>query len=379
MAAGGFNARLESMRGVAAFAVVYNHAVSFINSAGGLSSTPFSKHTTFMQSLLVLASVFSAGGAVILFFVLSGYVLSLSFLRNEQPMLTQVGPYLVRRVFRLFPAMWLSILAFAAILWIVPDHVVGWTINPSLVVRALTLQNYNANPVIWTMYVEASCSVLLPALVAATRRSRIVGVLIFVAAGVVSFMPLRFDNPMRFVVCFQAGVLLACNPSWTDRIIKPLPVFLTGMLVIFIQNISNVGGGAWFVPLDTTGSIMLLTAVLASSRSRYFEWLDLKPVEFFGRISYSVYLFHLVPLFLLTQALALGLLGSGYFLPKLIMIVGTIAAIIPIASLTYRWVEVPSIRLGRRLSDRLSRATRRPQIGAGTRASAPRSRLQGAP
>ena len=99
MAAGGFNARLESMRGVAALAVVYNHSVSFINAAGGLSSMPFSEHTTFMQSLLVLASVLSAGGAVILFFVLSGYVLSLSFLRKEQPISTQVGPYLVRRVF----------------------------------------------------------------------------------------------------------------------------------------------------------------------------------------------------------------------------------------------------------------------------------------
>lgn len=365
MAAGGFNARLESMRGVAALAVVYNHSVSFINAAGGLSSMPFSEHTTFMQSLLVLASVLSAGGAVILFFVLSGYVLSLAFLRKEQPISTQVGPYLVRRVFRLFPAMWLSILAFAATLWIVPDRVIGLTINPSYVVRALTLQSYNANPVIWTMYVEAICSVLLPALVAATRRSRVFGVLIFAAAGVVSFMPLHFDNPMRFVVCFQAGVLLACNQSWTDWIIKPLPVFLTGMLVIFIQNISNVGGGAWFVPLQTTGSIMLLAAVLASSRSKHFGWLDLKPVEFFGRISYSVYLFQLVPLVLLTQALALGLLGPGYFLPKLIMIVGTIAAIIPIAWLTYRWVEAPSIRLGRRLSDHISRAARRPEIGSG--------------
>jgi peptidoglycan/LPS O-acetylase OafA/YrhL len=82
---------LQSLRGIAAFVVAASH-LSMV-------------YTLPRAARLSLDCVLNAHAAVILFFVLSGFVLTASLVRNELSFPSIVAFY-VRRVFRLYPALW---------------------------------------------------------------------------------------------------------------------------------------------------------------------------------------------------------------------------------------------------------------------------------
>jgi peptidoglycan/LPS O-acetylase OafA/YrhL len=87
--------RLQSLRGLAALSVLFGHAALI------LPPTPF----TTLQGAL-----FQAGPAVVLFYVLSGYVLGQSLLRDGG-----FWPFAWRRLTRLLPVLWASIALGAAV------------------------------------------------------------------------------------------------------------------------------------------------------------------------------------------------------------------------------------------------------------------------
>jgi peptidoglycan/LPS O-acetylase OafA/YrhL len=63
--------------------------------------------------------VFNGGAAVVLFFVLSGHALTLSLQRSGTTS-GNIAAFLVRRVMRLTPPMWVSIAAFAVVVIVTP-------------------------------------------------------------------------------------------------------------------------------------------------------------------------------------------------------------------------------------------------------------------
>jgi peptidoglycan/LPS O-acetylase OafA/YrhL len=71
-----FDPRLESMRGVAAFAVVACHALAALSVRE--MTLPLGEQSASALVTSVISAVFNVNAAVILFFVLSGDVLSLS-------------------------------------------------------------------------------------------------------------------------------------------------------------------------------------------------------------------------------------------------------------------------------------------------------------
>jgi peptidoglycan/LPS O-acetylase OafA/YrhL len=72
--------------------------------------------------------------------------------------------------------------------------------------------------------------------------------------------------------------------------------------------------------------------------------LDVAPLRWLGKISYSLYLIHFVVLFTVLYAFR-----SEVTLPRLIIAVPLLS--IGAAALLYRFVEVPSIAWGHRASD----------------------------
>jgi len=71
--------------------------------------------------------------------------------------------------------------------------------------------------------------------------------------------------------------------------------------------------------------------------------LLLKPLHFLGKISYSFYLFHVLILFGL-----LHLLYGSLPFPAIVAMV--VIASFAISAISYRWIEIPFIRLGKHLS-----------------------------
>ena len=95
---------LDSLRGLAALAVVVCHSLIFI-----YKSAPW---LPYLISVPPLSLFVTAGGAVLLFYILSGYVLALS-LGDNQP--SEWGIFVVRRVCRIWPTYLVVLLASAGL------------------------------------------------------------------------------------------------------------------------------------------------------------------------------------------------------------------------------------------------------------------------
>ena len=107
-----FDTRLESLRGIAAVAVVITHSLAIyrIDGCAAFWALPFHEHTIKTFTLEFVTALFNAGSAVVLFFVLSGYVLTLSLQHSSDSL---IG-YAVKRAFRLLPPMRASIILVVA-------------------------------------------------------------------------------------------------------------------------------------------------------------------------------------------------------------------------------------------------------------------------
>jgi peptidoglycan/LPS O-acetylase OafA/YrhL len=78
------------------------------------------------------------------------------------------------------------------------------------------------------------------------------------------------------------------------------------------------------------------------------------PLQFLGRISYSMYMTHMVALYAWSAVLpdVLPNMDEPQFL--VLNVVAVVVTVIPLSALSYRLVEAPGIRLGSRLAGRLS-------------------------
>jgi len=102
--------QLDAIRALAALAVFFGHCL------GMLSPTPYSHGPVdwYLHSPFRIAS--AGHQAVIFFFLLSGFVLSLGFYKGR----TSAAPFLVNRIFRLYPPYLGALLVVVILRWLVP-------------------------------------------------------------------------------------------------------------------------------------------------------------------------------------------------------------------------------------------------------------------
>jgi len=129
-----------------------------------------------------------AGASVTLFFALSGYVLGLALIREND-----YAKFVTRRLFRIFPALWVGIsVTFIAEVLVAPgmpkDEFHPWFQNVFLTgptlhgfFRNLLLQEVNIDPVIWSMAPEVIWSLALPAVAYLHFKFKLIGRLAMLA------------------------------------------------------------------------------------------------------------------------------------------------------------------------------------------------------
>jgi peptidoglycan/LPS O-acetylase OafA/YrhL len=149
---------------------------------------------------------------------------------------------------------------------------------------------------------------------------------------------------LRYLFCFDAGVMLACYPGLSRAITRPglalglaLAVFATDRLVLSFYPRLDLFANA-------LGSCLLLGGLLAGAGSGPFAMLERVPLRFLGRISYSLYLFHPPVLYLVGQVVATQL-HPGAFSNALVVVSG-IGLSMGLAAVTYELIEAPMIRRG---------------------------------
>ena len=102
----------------------------------------------------------NGSGAVILFFVMSGFALATQ-IRHDPPGWRSYRSFIVRRLFRLMPIVWLSI-ALAAVIHVAAHKTPSF--DPDELISNALLYNFSLNAPLWSLYVELWCSVVFPLL-----------------------------------------------------------------------------------------------------------------------------------------------------------------------------------------------------------------------
>lgn len=371
---------IEGLRGIAALAVLAYHVAIFVRAPDGgfapVGDLPF-------------AGLLDLRGGLTLFFVLSGFLLHRPIARAlvRGVALPPVRPYVRNRVLRIAPAYWVVLLLTAFVLQTAVERGaegVGRLDDPvQLLACLLLVQPYSPETVYaglgpdWSLSVEALFYVLLPVLGAlaavALGRSPAPGRRIVAAA-----------LPAAALLALGAGAKLAWHVAadqdlgrWTATASQTLPLsadlFGIGMLVALVHVLVAegrlavprharrvllgaaataalgtvlLGGRGGMAPLSFEESLLalgcaaLLLAVVLPGPSRLAALLERRGPVWAGLCSYSVYLWHVPVIFLLSRwGLDAG--GRAELAVALVLVLGTTAAL---AVPTYLLVERPALR-----------------------------------
>jgi len=365
-------ASLTGMRGMAAFLVFLFH---YEHLHPGIR---LDLNVPLIGSILQFPLGFGFAG-VDIFFVLSGFLLTLPFARaalsgEQRP---QLSRYFKRRFLRVFPAYYAQLFIIMAIwgwfsAWAPPSS--AW-----FVAHLLMFFNIGWNPVTpmvgvwWTLPVEMGFYLLLPVLAPFLRPRRWIPVLLGGMALSVAYRiwAAAHFGPMGSEYAFMAASQLPGNLAEfllgasaallvqqvsMENLPRPAPwmldlMFVLGMIIPAIwlwQVLLFAGANYWLghwgmvvgpIALGLPLSIAVLGLYWGSQIGNFL--LANRVVYYLGLISYSLYLWH----FVVMQQVQF-LIGDAYArLPHWVTFPLALSAVIIVASISYFLVERPFYRL----------------------------------
>lgn len=331
---------IDSMRGIAALLVVLMHNVQPI-AIGSVRT--------------VIYDIVDPGKVgVVMFFAISGFVIPFSFPKGPAPL----ERFLISRFFRLYPAYWLSMLAYLLLL------LVAGTALPSIInvaanatMAQMAIGQPNIIGVYWTLFIELQfyllCAVAFWA--GCLHRPKFTFGASLGMLAVAAIMALaRFYLERKVPVAIPLSLsIMFWGTLWRESLVngsREDRLYACIMLALFVVAIPIISLMAYDVDLGLEenwvryaisylAGIALFVAFSTKIRlaGKTFVWL--------GSISYSLYLFH-VHARDLTQ-LVLSAIGIG--LPEWMSVLISFAVAIGIAGLVFSLLEKPSIEFGHRV------------------------------
>lgn len=363
---------LDSLRGIAAFTVLLSHFLLV------LTPTHITKFIEYGP-----LRVFVAGGeAVTLFFILSGFVLFLPFQKTGS---FSYLSFISKRILRIYTPYYISLLIALILLYLSYkgsveglsnwfNHIWSSGISIKLIFEHLILigsfPNAEINPVLWSLVHEMRISFLFPILVILVKRYRsknvlLVGLLTSSISWVLytTFHEMDYGSmydfslTIHFISMFLIGALLAKNRNKIIEYIckftfrKKFVLFFIGLFfylyvkpAMVLKIIFGHRDPIIATILDsycvTIGAIILI--ILSLSSKKMSNFLLKKPIHFLGKISYSLYLYHSIILLSFIH-----LFSNTLGIPVIWLISLTFTLFI--STISYYLVELPSIRIGRKL------------------------------
>jgi peptidoglycan/LPS O-acetylase OafA/YrhL len=372
-------ATLESLRGLLALWVVVAHVTARVISESSISS---------MHAQAPLEPLLP----VYVFMILSGFVIFSLLQRGDE----SYGVFILRRFFRLAPLFFLVLLVAASLqsfelrtlehlfwrnghiddsirihrdalahFW--PHFWAHATLLHGLVPDTLLRDaNFSLLSQGWSISLEWQFYLLAPLifLLISRRRYLAIGLLatIIAALGALHYPSIGFlPNQFAYFALGIASFYLYRACGWLARIPPRthdllLPIVGLSLYALLRQPLPVL---VWVLVFDAVLARHAgLETPLTSRVNRLLEWPVL---QWLGRISYSVYLVHITIMYGVFRAITHfndhlgGLKFLALALPATVMLTLIVAAV------TYRWIEVPGIALGRTIGNWLERRPLRQQ------------------
>ncbi|MED0960105.1 acyltransferase family protein [Bacillus paramycoides] len=371
---------LDSLRGIAAIIVLLGHFLALFPILGKKVM-----YSTFGACFSIL---WQGHSAVIIFFVLSGFVLSLPFYKGTE---FNYLKYLIKRVCRIYiPYIVILFIAIGIKLGIhskigtIPGLVQwgSWNIEVSfnrVMDHILFLREFNSDAfimVIWSLVHEMRISIVFPLIIFLLLRVNwkvSIGIAMFLS--VIGYLlmkniPSEFNMPvstnyfitLHYSSMFIIGALLAKNREYlVSKIINSKVKYILlplGLLffsypripfMLLSKLIGEIDYELYLIIIDwyiCFGAVLIILSALSSKL--FSKLLLIKPVQFIGEISYSLYLVH--PIVLLTTVH----IFYGKISVPLILLISFLFTMV-VSVLCYKFIEIPSIKIGRKLATKNSR------------------------
>lgn len=321
----GRNLALDGVRGLAALSVALGHCMLIVAGMEVWSKTAFDFPNMPAQEIAgrLLHLLFPGNGAVMVFFVLSGYVLWGSFARRQST-IADTPDYIVARLFRLLPL----VIATTLLYWLVTSP------SPGELIANMVLLSTSMNKVLWSLQVEmiGSLVIFIAWLVARNDPVRLFIALCVVAAAVPFF---RGNQFVVYLPAFLLGALIHHVPArvWQSRalLVVALAVLLLPSIVFSYRGITRV--------LE----ILAAAAIVGCIAVQRPPLLEKAPIRFLGAVSYPFYLVH--PLGMSGALNFIGPLPGMNFLFQFgVYALVSLLISLPVAWLLHVTVEMPALR-----------------------------------
>lgn len=377
---------VDGLRALAALAVLVQHVWRFgdpqeFSPDWGIASAP-------LPHLRI---------GLTLFFVLSGFLLYRPFVRAlyDGARRPSFRAYYASRALRILPAYWVILLLVAVVLQsalvrvsVTEEQYTGLGDPVPLVAAALFVQNYvpgwlmSGIGVAWSLNVEVVFYLVLPLLVmlaatlagrATTQRGRRLALLspavVLVAVGATGKVAaevvdpvgpaIGFDGDWHSVIVrsfwyhaplFAPGIVLAVVSVAAERRREMLPPRwrLGALVAIPVALWAALETYRLYGELTALACALLVALVVLPLRhermSRLTRFFESRPLCALGLVSYSVFLWH-GPIIDFLREHGFTASGQTGFLINLALVSVITGAL---ATLTYRYVELPALRLKKR-------------------------------
>ena len=351
-------AAVDALRGIAALFVVWQHGAEMLVQIPAVAARG--------RALADIAHALDFGRiGVVCFFLISGFVIPSSL----RPGPGGLRVFLVRRFFRLYPAYWVSVLATIGVLaflgirfsgeamlanaamiqtYVGQPHLQGlyWTLEAELAFYALCVVLFMGGFLRKTSVLVGACG-LLAALFAVLKLLEQRGALadseLLLLPGVLAFM---FAGALWRLAFEAPGDVRARGAAWAGTALAfafPAATLIGGLAL----GLSEGAGAAMarFGASNLLGlSLFALGFKLLRDPPRPLLWL--------GNVSYSLYLLHVLVIYLLVDWLREKAPESLAGFHVSVYLAVALAASLLVAGAAHALVEKPAIRAGKRLSQR---------------------------
>jgi peptidoglycan/LPS O-acetylase OafA/YrhL len=338
---------LQSLRGLAACVVMVHHALRTINGANA--------------SVWISEKILNAHAAVVIFFVLSGYVLTLSLNANKMTAET-VGGFWIRRAFRIYPALIAaSLLGLAYFFLSSPFLVAGqsdWmreNYQPSgfsvthVMLSLLGVDGFLL-PQSWTVTVELIVSALLPIVVFVMAQGRAWALATVIALAALSLV---FGAGVKqvplYLVCFAIGAAPALYPKLRALKLHGGVIVLAGAVLLFFRQVAP---WEYHAPLPSLVEALASVVLIVGISNQQPRFMRARPLTLIGDWSYSLYLIHLPVAFALAKLMLLTPLRHIPDAAALVVTLLTVAVTVAASALAYNFIELPPIRISKKIVKR---------------------------
>ncbi len=350
---------LDSLRGLAAVSVVFSHFTLMYGlpaNIAWISRTPL--HILWDGAL-----------AVSLFFILSGFVLSLSYIDDAQKRKNfRFLSYACVRIFRIVPLALIAVgcsIILQRTLFNPISTIPSFEEWPKLFwihpFSFSTISEYM--PQIWSLFVELPASVFVP-LIAIALTKKVNPRAIFLGA----YILILFLGLNKFVFDFILGILIANGRRDIHRIwkqttsYKKAVFFIAGAIIYTSQYFLPVSFihylNIFAIDMLGYGAAVLLIITLESAFIQ--KILNIKFFVFLGEISYGIYLFHFALLMTFCPLLLQLLNRNGIydeFFTRYFVLFFVLTGTICVSWLGKKFIEDPCIAFGKRLKEKIDTVT----------------------